>query len=104
MKLHYHIDKVIMTCPYCDKELENPTDNPEDYLGSRVVFTCEYCLKKFHMEPNICFSSYANCELNDQEHVFVKSPYGKPNFFRCQNCDQLKIESTSQQKGDKNET
>ena len=90
MNLQYHIHESRIKCPYCDKECEDDDYNIAEQFDSQVDFECPYCEKIFFAEANIVYSTYSDCELNNEEHDFEVSPT-HPSVFNCKNCAKYEV-------------
>jgi len=86
INLQYHIHESKIKCPYCDAECNDDDYNVANQgFDSQVDFECDHCGKIFFAEANIVYSTYSDCELNDEEHDFLVSKT-HPTVFYCRKC------------------
>ena len=90
MNLQYHIHESKIKCPYCDAECNDDDCQVGNEFDSQVDFECDDCGKTFFAEANVVYSTYSNCELNDEEHDFEVSPT-HPSVFNCKNCTKYEV-------------
>ena len=90
MNLQYHIHESKIKCPYCDEENNDDDCQVAAEFDSRVDFECDHCGKTFFAEANVVYSTYSDCELNDEEHYFEVSPT-HPTVFNCKNCTKYEV-------------
>ena len=88
--LQYHIHESRIKCPYCDAECNDDDCHVGNEFDSQVDFECDDCGKTFFAVANVVYSTYSNCELNDEEHDFEVSPT-HPSVFNCKNCTKYEV-------------
>ena len=92
MNVNYHIYVSNVKCPYCDKDCEDTEYEVARELETRIEFECEHCGRKFYAEACIVYSTYSDCELNDEKHDFKQSE-SHPTVFDCENCSHYEVRS-----------
>jgi DNA-directed RNA polymerase subunit RPC12/RpoP len=81
-------------CPYCEYEF---VDSWEHGDSSDESIECDECGKTFtlQVEQEVTYHTYADCELNDEEHdwqVAIHMSIPSWTWYQCSKCDATKVE------------
>ena len=88
--LQYHIHESQIKCPYCDTECYDDDYQVGNEFDSPVDFECDNCEKVFFAEANVVYSTYSDCELNNEDHDFEVSRT-HPTVFNCKRCYKTEV-------------
>ncbi len=91
MNYNYHIYNSSIKCPYCDKDCQDEEYTVTQRLETRIEFECEHCGKVFWAEACVVYSTYSDCRLNGDEHLFKNDCAEYPTVFDCENCSQHEV-------------
>ena len=84
MNIKYHITEPSILCPYCDKEFYNDGEVCE--FETRVELECGSCGERFFAEAVVCYSTFSDCELNGNKHVWEMT--SAKGLYECRDCYQ----------------
>lgn len=85
MSDNYHIQESDLKCPYCDHVFTEPHEVIDDEFWTKQVVKCPDCSKEFKAEMEICYTTNADCELNNIKHDLEETHI--KGFFTCNNCE-----------------
>ena len=91
MNFNYHIHVSNVKCPYCDKDCKDSEYEAAQELETKIEFECEHCGKVFWVESSIVYSTYSDCKLNGNEHLFKNDSEKHPTVFNCEKCSQHEV-------------